>query len=77
MAAEQKARSTYDYILSLTDDPDVAAPIKFLRAREVVHFQRFGECLEFVTDYLAENKVFTIPKPDFMKKQKNNCNMNM
>ena len=44
MAAEQKARSTYDNILRLVrDDPDVCEPIKFLRAREVVHFQRFGE----------------------------------
>ena len=44
MAAEQKARTTYDNILRLVkDDPDVCAPIKFLRAREVVHFQRFGE----------------------------------
>ena len=44
MAAEQKARTTYDNILRLVkDDPDVCAPIKFLRAREIVHFQRFGE----------------------------------
>jgi len=43
MAAEQKARSTYEYILTLTDDPDVIEPIKFLREREIVHFQRFGE----------------------------------
>ena len=44
IAAEQKARTTYDNILRLVkDDPDVCAPIKFLRAREVVHFQRFGE----------------------------------
>ncbi len=43
MAAEQKARSTYDNILRLVDDPDVCAPIKFLREREVVHYQRFGE----------------------------------
>lgn len=43
MAAEQKARTTYDNILRLIDDPDVIAPIKFLRAREIVHFQRFGE----------------------------------
>jgi len=40
---EQKARSTYEYILTLTDDPDVIEPIKFLREREIVHFQRFGE----------------------------------
>lgn len=43
LAAEQKARSTYDNILRLTNDPDVRDPIKFLREREIVHFQRFGE----------------------------------
>ena len=43
MAAEQKARSTYDNILRVVKDPDVIDPIRFLRAREVVHFQRFGE----------------------------------
>lgn len=43
LAAEQKARSTYDNILRLVKDPEVADPIRFLRAREVVHFQRFGE----------------------------------
>lgn len=43
IAAEQKARTTYDNILRLVDDPDVREPIRFLRAREIVHFQRFGE----------------------------------
>ena len=43
MGAEQKARMTYDNILRFTDDPDVRDPIKFLREREIVHFQRFGE----------------------------------
>ena len=43
IAAEQKARTTYDNILRLVDDPDVIAPIRFLREREIVHFQRFGE----------------------------------
>jgi len=43
MAAEQKARTTYDNILKLSDDPDVNDVIKFLRAREIVHYQRFGE----------------------------------
>ena len=52
MAAEQKARSTYDNILRLIDDPDVAEPIKFLREREIVHFQRFGEALRIVQDQL-------------------------
>ncbi len=48
MAAEQKARAAYERILDLTDDPDVRGPIKFLREREVVHFQRFGELLNEV-----------------------------
>ena len=52
MAAEQKARLTYDNILRLVDDPDVRDPIKFLRARELVHYQRFGECLRKVQDEL-------------------------
>ncbi len=46
LAAEQKARVTYDNILRLVDDPDVREPIKFLRAREVVHYQRFGEAIQ-------------------------------
>ena len=50
LAAEQKARATYDNILRLADDPDVIDPIRFLREREVVHFQRFGEALRSVTD---------------------------
>jgi len=58
MAAEQKARSTYEYLLDLIDDPDVADPIKFLREREVVHFQRFGESLSIVRDYLGSKRMF-------------------
>ena len=46
IAPEQKARVTYDNILRLSDDPDVSDAIKFLRAREIVHFQRFGEALQ-------------------------------
>ena len=52
MAAEQKARTTYDNILRLVDDPDVCAPIRFLREREIVHFQRFGEALRITQDNL-------------------------
>ena len=52
MAAEQKARTTYDNILRLVDDPDVRDVIKFLREREIVHFQRFGEGLRLATDKL-------------------------
>ena len=50
LSAEQKARATYDNILRLADDPDVIDPIRFLREREIVHFQRFGEALRSVTD---------------------------
>ncbi len=50
MAAEQKARKTYDNILRVIKDPEIADPIRFLRAREVVHFQRFGESLRRVLD---------------------------
>lgn len=68
MAAEQKARTTYDNILRLVKDPDVVEPIKFLRGREVVHFQRFGESLRIVQDNLdsknfyAFNPAFDNPK---------------
>ena len=59
MAAEQKARSTYDNLLRLCrDDPDVYEPLKFLREREVVHFQRFGEALRGVQDKLADKKFY-------------------
>ncbi|MCL2611375.1 MAG: manganese catalase family protein [Defluviitaleaceae bacterium] len=54
MAAEQKARATYEYLLDLIDDPDVATPIKFLRQREIVHFQRFGEAKHIVEEYLKK-----------------------
>jgi len=64
MAAEQKARSTYEYILDLLDDPDVIEPIKFLRSREIVHFQRFGESLGLVRDYLDSKRMFTFEKND-------------
>ena len=52
MAAEQKARTTYDNILRLVDDPDIIDPIRFLRAREIIHYQRFGEALRIVQDNL-------------------------
>lgn len=58
MAAEQKARTTYEYLIDLTDDPEVLAPLRFLREREIVHFQRFGEALDIARDYLKQEKVF-------------------
>ena len=59
LAAEQKARATYEKLIDLcADDPDVIDPLRFLREREVVHFQRFGEALRGVQDKLAEKKFY-------------------
>ncbi len=67
MAAEQKARATYDNILRLSDDPDVNNVIRFLREREVVHFQRFGEALNRVTEKLGQSNVYFM-NPAFPKR---------
>ncbi|MBQ6211672.1 MAG: manganese catalase family protein [Ruminococcus sp.] len=66
MAAEQKARTTYDNILRLADDPDVRDPIRFLREREIVHYQRFGEALRIAQDKL-DSKNFYACNPSFDK----------
>jgi len=58
VAPEQKARTTYDNILRLADDPDVIDPIKFLRQREVIHYQRFGEGLRIALDRLDSNNFY-------------------
>ena len=63
---EQKARTTYDNILRLTDDPDVRDPIKFLREREIVHYQRFAEGLRIAQDNL-NSKNFYACNPSFDK----------
>ncbi|MCB2295021.1 manganese catalase family protein [Clostridium algoriphilum] len=60
LAAEQKARATYEYLINMADDPDVLEPLKFLREREIVHYQRFGESLRIVQDYLQEPHLFTM-----------------
>ena len=60
MAAEQKARTTYDNILRLSDDPDVNDVIRFLREREVVHYQRFGEALRLATDRMDQKNVYAV-----------------
>lgn len=67
LAAEQKARVTYDNILRLSDDPDVNNVIRFLREREIVHFQRFGEGLRLATERLDQKNVYAI-NPAFDKK---------
>ena len=66
MAAEQKARTTYDNILRVVDNPEVREPIQFLRAREVVHFQRFGEALEKTKEKL-DSKNYYYFNPEFDK----------
>lgn len=71
LAAEQKARTVYDNLLRMIDEPEVRDPLKFLRAREIVHFQRFGEALEHTKDKLdAKNFYYFNPEFDkqFLKK---------
>ena len=69
LAAEQKARATYEKLIDLCrDNPEVLDPLRYLREREVVHFQRFGEALRGVQDKLAERK--------FYMNDMNNCNNN-
>ncbi|MCL2082376.1 MAG: manganese catalase family protein [Oscillospiraceae bacterium] len=64
LAAEQKARTTYDNILRLSDDPDVSDVIKFLRAREIVHYQRFGEGLRLAQERLGQKNIYAV-NPSF------------
>ena len=66
IAAEQKARVTYDNILRLSDDPDVNDVIKFLREREIVHFQRFGEALRIAQENLDSRNFYAF-NPEFDK----------
>lgn len=73
MAAEQKARSTYDNILRLVKDPDVRDPIIFLREREIVHYQRFGESLRIVQENL-NSKNFYAFNPEFDTPSDCGCN---
>ena len=60
MAAEQKARVTYDNILRLSDDPDVSDVIRFLREREIVHYQRFGEALRLASEKMDQKNVYAV-----------------
>lgn len=69
MAAEQKARVTYDNILLLVKDQEVADPIRFLRAREIIHYQRFGESLRIVQDNLDSRNFYAF-NPSFIPKCK-------
>ena len=58
LAAEEKARATYDYLINIADDPDVIDPLRFLREREVVHYQRFGETLRIVQETMGRKKFY-------------------
>jgi spore coat protein JC len=58
MAAEEKARSTYEYLINLSDDPGVTDTLRWLRMREIVHFQRFGEALRMTQEYLDSKKFY-------------------
>lgn len=64
LAAEQKARSTYEYLIQMAKDPAVIEPLKFLREREIVHFQRFGEALRIVEERCEEKHTFVMPKTE-------------
>ena len=75
MAAEQKARLTYDNILRIVKDPEVAEPIRFLREREIVHFQRFGEALQSIQEEL-DAKNFYAFTPGFDNPCTASCNSN-
>jgi len=67
LAAEQKARATYENLINLADDPDVIDPLRFLREREIVHFQRFGEALRLVQEKFDQKKFF-VTKPAEMQR---------
>ena len=71
LAAEQKARTVYENLLRVIDDPDVRAPLKFLREREIVHFHRFGEAIEMTKEKL-DSKNFYYFNPEFDKKMFDN-----
>lgn len=75
VAAEQKARTTYDNILRLIKDPEVCDPIRFLREREIIHFQRFGEALRVTQDNL-NSKNFYAFNPAFDGLDGGNCGCN-
>ena len=69
LAAEQKARTTYDNLLRLVDDPDVKDPLRFLREREIVHYQRFGDAIRIAQDQLDSKNFYAI-NPSFDRSRK-------
>ncbi|MEA4815446.1 MAG: manganese catalase family protein [Lachnospiraceae bacterium] len=69
MSAEQKAKAMYEYLINMATDQSVIKVLNFLREREIVHFQRFGEALDIVKSSLNGERVFFMEKPDFMKSE--------
>lgn len=63
LAAEQKARATYEYLLTYSDDPDVTDTLRFLWQREITHFQRFGELLNLLHEHYSHNRIFDMRTP--------------
>ena len=77
LAAEQKARATYEKLIDLCrDNPEVLDPLRYLREREVVHFQRFGEALRGVQDKLAEKKFYMNSSNNMNNMTNNSCGCN-
>lgn len=74
LAAEQKARVTYDNLIRLIDDPDILDPLKFLRQREITHYQRFGEAMRLTTDRLNEKNFYAF-NPNFDTKPCSKANV--
>lgn len=58
MAAEEKARATYEWLINISDDPGVTDTLRFLREREIVHFQRFGEVLRIIQEHMDSKKYY-------------------
>lgn len=73
MAAEQKARTTYEHIMSLTENPEIIAPLRFLREREIVHYQRFGECLSILQSMIPNNNAKLFPGFDMQNDSSCGC----
>ena len=74
LSAEQKARTVYEKLINLCkDNPDVIDPLRFLREREIVHFQRFGEALRGVQDKLAEKRMFAMGNCNWNNNNNNDC----
>lgn len=76
MAAEQKARTTYEHLMNMTDNPELLNPLRFLRQREIVHYQRFGECLSILQSMIPNNNARLTPSFEINTTSNDNCGCN-